>query len=209
MHRIIPSRLVGLSLVLIALTGLSCDQYEYASPTPGILEVRLAVRNNVNTNYIPFGTLDSSTGRQNQFALVLNDIEVKQPGDIRQEILASLSAIRRNPDGDVYNCLDFAARDSVLLLGIAYVPPGEYDEFTMSSTIFPNIFIDQGDAQANFDVILVPPYENRGDLHFRATVREARTTRVTITFDLDRSLTRRTEDFAYAPYFYVSSVQEF
>lgn len=209
MHRIIPSRLAGLFFVAAALTGLSCDQYEYASPTPGILEVRLAVKNIVNTNYIPFGALDSSTGRQNQFALILNEIEVKQPGDIRQEILASLSAIRRNPDGDIYNCLDFGARDSVLLLGIAYVPPGEYEEFTMSHSISPNIFVDQGDAQSLFPVVLVPPFENRGDLHFRATVREARTTRVTITFDLDRSLIRRTEDYSYSPYFYVSSVQEF
>lgn len=209
MHRIIPSRFFGLFLLLAALTGLSCDQYEYASPTPGVLEVRLAVKNTINTNYIPFGTLDSSTGRQNQLAMILNELVVKQPGDIRQEIFASLSAIRRNPDGDIYNCLDFGARDSVLLLGMAYVPPGDYEEFTMSSSIGQGIFVDQGDATAFFDVVLVPPYENRGDLHFQASVREGKTTRVTITFDLDRALIRRAEDFSYSPYFYVSSVQEF
>ena len=48
-----------------------------------------------------------------------------------------------------------------------------------------------------------------GHAGFAVKIEESRHTIVTVTFDLDSALVRRTETFLYRPYFYVSSVQTF
>ncbi len=191
------------------MLGFSCEQYEYASPTPGILEVRFAVRNEVNAGYIPFGDLDSTTGAQNLFAMVLNRLEVKQSGDVKQEIFSSLSAIRRNPDGDIFNCLHVSARDSMPLLGIAYVPPGHYTELVLSASLNGPIIVSNPPVFNEFPISALPPFVGSFTLPINVDVQESRTTKVVVTLDLDLSLIRRAEDYVYREVYYVSSVQQF
>ncbi|MBI4534990.1 MAG: hypothetical protein HY708_01840, partial [Ignavibacteriae bacterium] len=110
-------------LASLFLSSISCQQYDYGSPLPGVLEVRLAVKNN-RTDLIPFGQL-------NIFLLKLTSLEVREPEGTRLAILSDLQAIRRNPDGHFFNCLDTLARDSAFVLGMTYAPPKTFTKLNV------------------------------------------------------------------------------
>lgn len=201
--------------IVITLAGLACKQYEYASPTPGILEVRLAVKNTLHVEFIPFGVLDSTNGNQNRFFTILHALTVLQPGGLRLPIYATANAIRRNPDGDFFNSLDVGSRDSIPVLGVVYAPPGTYTGFEINISVIAPIFIYNPPVQSAIDVVRLPPFIDQlrlpveGQPPVSIPIHEGRNTRVTITFDLDQALIQRAEWYDYRPAFYVSSVQEF
>jgi len=198
-------------LILFALGGLSCDQYEYRSPLPGILDVRLAVKNN-RTGILNFTSPDTTGGAAGSyFALNVKTLEVYEQAGARVPIFANLYAIRRNPNGDFFNALDIAARDSLVVLGTGYAAPGTYNRLEL--TVAPASFLVRsfGLYTTQIDVVDLPPYQQlqrmprEGEsLSFR--VEEGRTTRVVVTFDMDSSLIRRIETFNHQPHYYVSSV---
>ena len=199
------SWLISLVLVL-AVLGISCQQYEYTSPGPGILELRLAVKNS-RTNIIPFNDLSFMN-------IVIVDMAVQRNDGAFLNVLADLQAIKRKLNGDTLNCLSFAARDSLLILGQAYAPPGTYvglglekmtavvhDPFLLrfdGNRFTPIPVLDVGPAQKFTMLAPPPPFE----------VRESRKTIVTFTLDLDQTMLRRTEWFEWvAPLVYISSIQ--
>ena len=200
-------RTIGLRvLIAVALSSvaLSCKQYEYASPSPGIVEVRLRAKNN-RTDIIPFAGGDSS-----YLQLILSSMNFLQ-GEARLPVYADLHAIRRPPNGDNYNALNLLARDSNMIIGQAYAPPGTYSglEFTMDWG--PSIFLVTGYYVSSIgvrDPNPPPPTYNRIE-PLSIQVNEARLTRVTLTVDLDVSLQRIEEWFELHPRYYVSSVQNF
>lgn len=198
-------------LILFALGGLSCGQYEYSSPLPGIIEVRLAV-NNTRTDILSFTSADTTGGFYGSFfVLNLKVLEVFQADGGRLPIYANLAAIRRNPDGDNFNALAALARDSALLLGIGYASPGTYTRLEVRVSPAQTLTKSFGLYTTEVDVIDQPPYQqlqqmpNEGET-LSIPVEEGRTTRVVVTFDMDRSLIQRTESFNHLPHYYVSSV---
>lgn len=224
-NALLRSKLV-LLIGVLSLTGLSCEQFEYTSPLPGILEVRMAVKNTRQT-LIPFGVLDSSSGLQSSFGMTLKDLRVTAPAAfpeiIQQRIYGSLNAIRRPDGGDIFNFLDLKARDSLILVGIGYVPPITFTGIRLDITPgpclsqqfqspSPCVVRSFGVYASNIIVTQLPPFQSthllpedtQAPLAIR--IEEGKTTRVVITFDLDRSLVRQEETFLYAPVFYVSSV---
>ncbi|MGA9117101.1 MAG: hypothetical protein WB626_10030 [Bacteroidota bacterium] len=217
----------GVALLLFVFASLSCEQFEYASPTPGIVEIRLAVKKiSPELAIIPFSGLDSATGSQNTLGMTVRDIRITAPASypeiIQLPLYASLEAIRRNPDGDIFNCLNLLARDSLLVLGIAYAPPGTFTGIEMELTPGPCltglggqlgacVYVSYGAYGSQIGVVQMPPYQTYFVLpsaggSLRIPVEEGRTTRVVVTLDLDRTLIRLEEEFAYYPTFYVSSV---
>ena len=198
--------LIGLVLSSLAL---SCKQYEYASPLPGILEVRLKVINN-RQNLMPFGS-------SNSFGLLLKELNAVKPGNIKLPIFADVKALRRSPDGDPLNALDTLSRDGELVLGAAYSPPTgfanlemvlEFDQFLIavhgrvpiptvigvtSPTVIPTFF----------QMVPEPP------LSSNMQVNEARRTVVTVGLNLDSVLVRHAENFVINPSFSVLSVQNY
>lgn len=203
------------SVIATALLVFSCEQYEYTSPLPGLLEVRLRTINSRQdtcsqcTEFIPFGL--------SNFTLKLTSLEVKRGDGARLPVYANEYAIGRNSeDGDPYNCLDTLARDSALVLGRTFAPPDVFTnvEFTVSP-FFPLVLI-LDTLSHTYNPIDVVDFQrvafhrlpkSGGSLNIR--VEEGRTTRVTVTINLDSTLVRRLEDFEYRPYFYVSSIQNF
>lgn len=195
---------ISLSLPLL-LVG-SCEQYEYSSPLPGLLEVRLRVANTgPDSLYHPFG-------QANSFVLTLKELEVYREDGARLPVFANEYAIGRdNLNGDPFNCLDTLARDSAMILGRAFAPPGVFTRIVLrveprvSAVIVANEFgpptiIPVVDALGlNLFSLSIPVAE---------TV-EGRLTRITVTLDLDRTLVRGLTTFSYQPYLYVSSVQNF
>jgi len=212
--RVPMSTLIRKALALFAplfmLVSISCEQYEYASPGPGIIEVRLAVKNS-RQDLIPFTAYDSTTGLQNIFNLRLKEVYITQPGDIRLELYSSLSARRRNPDGDAFNVLSTEARDSILLLGTAYCPPGTFTglRFVMELLPPPRVVRTFGFYSSTIPVEELLPRVSLFTKNLSCEVREGRITRVTVQFDMDASLIQRAEHFDYRGNFSVSSVSSF
>ncbi|MBX2989747.1 MAG: hypothetical protein KF749_01120 [Bacteroidetes bacterium] len=193
-------------LVAVAMFGISCQQYEYSSPGPGILELRLAVKN-TRENIIPFNDFSFLN-------IVIRDMAVLRNDGTYLIVLADLQAIQRKENGDTLNCITFAARDSQIVLGQVYAPPGTYvglgldkmtavvhDPFLLrfdGNRYTPIAILDVGSAQKFTMLAPPPPFE----------VRESRKTIVTFTLDLDQSMPRRTEWFEWvAPLVYISSIQ--
>lgn len=197
-----------LPVAAISLFAFSCKQYEYVSPLPGVLEVRLKVLN-TRTQLMPFGPTSS-------YQLLLKDLVVAK-GNITQPIYADLYAFRRNPDGDAFNALDVRARDSSLILGQAYVPPTTFLglELTVvcgpAVTIFRNQIPIPNTIYVNSPPLPAPPTPTffrlpESPASREIPIRESGRTVVTVTFDMDSSLVRRSEDFEIHPYFFISSV---
>jgi len=205
------------ALFTILFLGISCEQYEYFSPSPGILEVRFRTQNSRAGSFLPYGVTSNLT-------LNLQSLQVRQPGNIKLPIYVDLNAVQRNDFGDFYNCLSDQARDSSLVWGRVYAPPGTYTGLDFSARLTPNQLGFGGgvgvtvvrDGIPGFFSVFVPfeteasqllPKSNQPP--FSIPVETDRRTIVTVTLDLDSSLVRRTEDFRYRPYFYVSSIRTF
>src|SRR5262245_46431888 len=124
----VPMSLVSLAppwrngiILSVAALALSCTQYEYTSPDPGILDVRLRVVNN-REDLLPYFSGDTTAAFANML-IVMNTLYALQADEVQLPVYSDLNAIRRNPDGDEYNVITPAARDSQLVLGQTYAPP--------------------------------------------------------------------------------------
>lgn len=193
--------------ILLSSIALSCKDYEYSSPLPGILEVRLAVKN-TRSSIIPFTKFS-------QFNIIVKDFFVDRDDGANLELFADLRAIRRKDKGDSLNCLSFGGRDSQLILGTAYAPPGKYvspvSNLSTAITHDPFVFRFDGISFSVIDVLdhfSVPQKITFTSNPPTFEVKEGVRTVVNITLDLDASLVRRTEVFEwFSPLVYVSSIQ--
>lgn len=204
-------------MVIFSVLLLSCQQYEYVSPLPGILEIRLraSIKDSTLQRFLPY----TGNGNFSFFPIILKSLKVLRPDGSEQSIFSDLDAIRRNPDGDLFNCLDARAQDSSLVLGIAYFPPSEISRLLLTVGPPPQMQVVvnyQSGFTSLFDVRMpsIIPQElqqitsfNQEPLNVR--VEEGRTTRVNVVIDIDQTLQRRTEWFEYHPTFYISSIQQF
>ena len=197
--------------VMLSALALSCKQYEYASPLPGIVEVRLKVVNS-RTDFMPFGPF-------NRFGLSLKELNAVEPNGFKQPIYADLHALGRNPDGDLINMLDTIAGGGNLVLGQAYAPPGAFTgveiriggfdpavliinaQFGFINQILVNPPLPPAPPTPTFYQMPEPPATTN------ITVSEGRLTVVTLGINLDSVLVRRSEYFEIHPSFSVLSVQ--
>ena len=216
-HRTIAFRL--LLGVMLSSLALSCKQYEYASPLPGVLEVRLKVVNSPdslggNREVIPFSPLS-------RFRFVLKELNAVQPGNVKLAIYEDLYARQRIDGGDYINTLDPLANTADIILGQAYAPPQTFTGLDMTVT-FPDpavIVVRDPRFGATFlPVVAPPPPAPAVQTFYQAppapqtiniTVNEGRTTVVTVVFNLDSVLQRRSESFEFHPSFSISSVKNY
>ncbi len=199
---------VLLLMLSVTLLFVSCSQYDYTSPLPGILEIRLKTKNS-RTSLMPFG--------QSSFNFNLKSLEVVRAGGARLDVLPDVNAIRRPTNGDSYNALDTLARDSAIILGRAYAPPGEYVGINLVATI-ENSFVIVPRPSGIPSVLPVAPPSTlvpalkqlpRPGESLSIKVQENRLTRVHVMLDLDSTLIRRAEYFEGVLQFYISSIQNF
>ncbi len=200
----------SIMLLLLSVTFLfvSCSQYDYTSPLPGILEFRLKTKNS-RTSLMPFGTSD--------FTFNLKSLEAVRAGGARLDVLPDLNAIRRPTNGDFINALDTLARDSAIILGRSYAPPGEYVGVNLVATIESGgVLVPRASGIPSFLPVVPPPVIvpalkqlPRPGESLSIKVAENRVTRVNIMLDLDSTLVRRAEYFEGSLQFYISSIQNF
>ncbi len=193
------------------MSGISCSQYEYASPTPGILEIRLRAKNS-RQDFMPFG--------KSTFIFNLKSLDVIRQDGARLDVLPDLNTIRRSNEGDNFNTLDTLSRDSVLVLGKVYAPPGTYVGIDIVAQLLQGFSLVQIVSVVPERPTVIPVIEPvpppaalnqlpRPGQTLRFTVSEGKVTRVNVMIDLDETLIRRTEYFEGDLQFYVSSIQNF
>lgn len=205
--------LLSKSVFIIAASciSLSCEQYGYTSPLPGILEIRLRSVNN-RQDLLPFSP-------DNNFPVNVTLLQVKTPSEAILPVYADLNAIRRDPESlYLFNCLDTLARDSSYILGQAYAPPGVFTAIEMRVLPLsfgrsrPVVTVYNGPIENEIEVV-VPPLTSdfyrlpAAGQSLSIPIEENRVTLVTLAIDLDSTLVQRTETFEYRPKFYVTSVR--
>lgn len=184
-------RSVPLYVLLAALVFSSCSQYEYSSPLPGIIEVRLKTI----SNNIPFDPL-------NNYVIKVSRVEAIREDGARAVIYEDLKAIKRTTN--VYNTLDDRARDSILVMGQTYVPPGRYIGILLE--IEPAAAVIR-DGYRIIDVELPTPPGLVLAFPSVFEVREQRSTLIKLAINLDSTLVQRANSYRFSPYYYISAIE--
>jgi hypothetical protein len=180
---------VALTALLAVLFSSGC-QTEYENPQPGILEIRLKTVSNA----IPFTPLNS-------FILSVTDVKAIRSDDAKAYIYGDLQAVTRKLTK--LNTLDFRARDSVMVLGKSYVPPGDYKGIDILLSPAENVILD---GYRIIDVITRPDFDPNLPFRRPFSVQEAMTTLITLEVNLDSTLLKRANTYDFRPYYSISSV---
>ncbi len=187
---------VGLALLLAlpllsSVINLGC-QTEYASPLPGIVEVRLKT---VSTN-IAFDPL-------NNFILTVPTVVAIRDDFAQAVIYPDLQAIDR--EDTKLNTLDVRARDSSLMVGQTYLPPGSYLGIGLliepaRQAILDGYRVITVERTQDFDprLLFVKPFQ----------IKELTTTRIILELNLDSTLLRRANTYLFRPFYGISSINE-
>lgn len=190
-HKSRPFRLTLLPLItmILMILNLGCEE-EYSSPLPGVVEVRLKTISN-NINFDPL----------NNFILTVSSVEAVRDDDVKVVIYGDLEAIERQPTK--LNTLDVRARDSLLIVGQTYAPPGEYKGINLLLEPAREVILDgyrviRVDRLPDFDPLL----------RFRSpfTVEEYSTTRIILEVNLDSTLLKRANTYQFRPFYSISSI---
>ncbi len=197
-HRV---RFLSLFSNLAAVFGLlmmnSCSQYEYTSPLPGTIDVKLHVISN-NIAFDP----------RNNFVLKVTSVEAVRAGDnARAVILEDTKAIGRTTN--VYNTLDDRARDSSLVMGEAFLPPADYIGINLLIQPGERVVLDgyrNIDVKTNTDLNLTPKFNPLLTFRRPFRIEELKTTNVVVTIDLDKSLVQLSNVYKFVPVYFISSI---
>lgn len=181
-------------LTLLASLGLliiGCTQYDYTSPSPGLIEIRLrSISNN-----IPFSPL-------NNFVLKVSGVGAIRSDGTVVTINEDIKATSRTTN--IYNTLDSLALDSAIVMGQGYAPPGDYIGVALLITPGQQV-IENG-----YQVIPVVTSEGfNSGLAFRGSyhVTESQFTRITLTVNIDSTLIQGYVYYHYRPYYFISSIR--
>jgi len=180
---------ISVFLVVHSLGG--CKDYPYASPSPGVLEVRMKT---VSAN-IPYGEL-------NRLPMQLTAVRAVRSDNAKQDVFEDLRAIRRYTDS--YDAFSRAAFDSTLEIGQTYTPPGSYVGLDITTQPLGIVVLD---GYRTIPITYAADAESFIQLRTPITVEEGKTTIVVVSFDVDSSLVRGAETFHYNPTFFISSLQ--
>ena len=183
--------------LLVLVLNVRC-QYDYASPLPGLIDIRLhTISDTARISFSP----------QNNFVLKITQVNAVRSDLAQATIYADIKAIKRTTG--IYNTVDAHAEDSSLVIGQADLPPGNYLGIQMLITPGGTAVLD------GYRFIPVYPLDNFDPtLFFKRsfTITEQRTTHVVLTINLDSSLVKEAvgrppDTFLFKPYYYISSVQ--
>ncbi len=179
-------------LLLHLLVNIGC-QYEYSSPLPGVIEIRLKTIS--DTTQIDFSPLNSFTLKISQ------QMTIRSSGS-KVLIYSDIKAFETKPI--IVNTLDPRARDSTLVIGQTYAPPDEY--------IGVDVLLEPAEEVIlrGYQVIdVLRPEGFTALLSFRKPfhVTEGKQTIITLTIDLSKSLQKGAFTYMFVPYYEITSIQ--
>jgi hypothetical protein len=179
-----------LILCIVILTNITCKQYDYYSPQPGVLQIDLkAISNN-----IPFGPL-------NNFSLNVSSITAVRTNLSQVNIYEDLKSYQRQ--GSKYNTLDPNASSGSIIMGLTYVPPGDYIGLKMVLTPDTMAILD---GYRVISVLKLPDFSTGLSVARNFSVSEQGTTRITFAVNLDSMLVRNGLTYTFRPYYYIESI---
>ncbi len=183
-------------IILAMLLNFGCEQYDYVSPSPGILEIRFKTVSTGASTGITFNAL-------NNFSLTIpegsNTLVAIRNDDNYLPVYGDIKSIRRSESS--FNVLQPAAEESTLVIGVAYAPPGNYKGVYLQATPGAIVTLD-GYRTISVDDIS----SGSGDIYLYKdfSVVESKKTIVTVTLDLDKSMIKGAENYYYVPIYYIS-----
>ncbi len=187
----LPLEITLQCLLLAVLVLTSGCQYDYQTPLPGIIEVRLKT---VSKN-IPFAP-------NNNFVLKVSRIVAVREDQSQLLVYEDLKSIQRTTS--VYNTLDDRARDSALVIGMSYAPPGRYVGIIMS--VVPADAVIR-DGYRIITVEKLPDFDSELKFHQPFEVFESRSTAIKLAINLDSTLVQRANSYLFVPYYYISAIE--
>lgn len=190
--RFSKSGMLGIFAFAAIALSVSC-QYDYSSPQPGLIQIRLKT---ISMN-IPFTEL-------NNFTIEYSLVEAVRDDGSRASIYEDPRAIDTKALG--INMLDFRARDSVLILGESYLPPGDYSGIKF--TITPNRYLTLKGYQ-RIGVVPLGFGDKREKLVYLPKafkINEYHLTTATVEMNLDSVFVKGAFDYSFTPDYTVSSI---
>ncbi|MBI5215302.1 MAG: hypothetical protein HY960_06075 [Ignavibacteriae bacterium] len=143
----------------------------------------------------------------NNFVMSVTEVKAVRNDDAKLNVYQDLRAIRR--ENSTYNILQPAARDSNLVIGQTYAPPGDFAGINILMKPQGDLVLD---GYRNIPVVK-PPENPTLDvtLQFRKSfsIEADRTTVVTLTIDVDSSLVRGADEYYFYPYYFISSIKTY
>ncbi|HYQ86526.1 MAG TPA: hypothetical protein VES59_04720 [Bacteroidota bacterium] len=182
--------------LLVLALNLHC-QYDYSSPLPGLVDIRLHTIS--DSSRIAFSP-------QNIFVLKITQVSAVRSDLALATVYGDIKAIKRLTG--VYNTLDAHAEDSSLVIGQADLPPGDYLGILMLIAPGGTAILD---GYRNIRVVTPPGFDPTLQFQRSFKISEQRTTRIVLTINLDSSLVKEAvgydpDTFLFTPSYYISSV---
>lgn len=182
---------------LMFFISISCDQYEYANPTPGIVQINLrSFYNQFDTSFV----LNNFTIEVTRVAVFRTDGATAEVY-LEPKIIGDRDAAKYR---NVYNVLGRKSYDSTEVMGQYPLPPGEYSKVRLTVQPGQTVILD-GYRRIRVDRPL--NYSSTIDLDGTFVIEESHTTKLVVTLDLDSTLRRLAYTYEYNPKFYLSSVE--
>ena len=183
--------------LLVLALNLHC-QYDYSSPLPGLIDIRLHTIS--DSSRIAFGP-------QNIFVLKITEVNAQRSDLALARVYGDIKAIKRLTG--IYNTLDARAEDSSLVIGQADLPPGDYIGILMIIAPGSTAILD---GYRSITVETPPEFDPTLSFQRPFKISEQRTTRIVLTINLDSSLVKEAvgyppDTFLFTPSYYISSVQ--
>ncbi len=177
--------------ISILLLNVRC-QYNYSSPLPGLVDIRLHTIS--DSGRIAFSAL-------NNFVLKITQVTALRSDYTQAQIYGDVHAIKSTTG--IYNTLDLHAEDSSLVVGQADIPPGDYLGILMLIQPGPTVILD---GYRNIPVRPLPDFDPTLSFIKSFKISEQKTTRIVLTINLDSSLVKQSDTFLFIPYYYISSI---
>lgn len=186
---------IGIIAVVFIFFSINC-QYEYESPQPGILEINLGT----HSIGIPFFWVNfqGDTGT-NSFEISIASLKAIRSDGAQVVIFSDNNAIEAKTM--IVNTLDFRAHDSSLVIGQAFVPPGDYTSVLMLIEPKTEVILN---GYQNITVERPEYYNPLLTFKKNFRVNEGQMTKILLTIDLDKSLIRGAFGYTFSPSYDIS-----
>jgi hypothetical protein len=190
-----PIGTIFLFSIMLIILNINC-QYDYRSPLPGAIEVRLRT---ISANIAPT--------RFTNFIVKIDKIQAIRSDGGKQKIYEDAKIIESSSQNTLLlvNTLDSLASTGNIVIGQAYAPPGDYIGFDFQIEPGSNVILgSNAEEQQPISVIRPSSYQSvfHQDISFQ--VRESQTIKIILTLDLDRSLIKGAYNYSFEPKYSIS-----
>lgn len=187
------SSVVLITILFLSFLYINGCQYDYTSPLPGIIEIRLkTVSDTTQIDFLPL----------NSFTLTISQLTAIRSNFTKVLMYSDIKAFDTKPI--IVNTLDPSARDSMLIIGQTYAPPDEYVGVDVLLEPAKKIILE---GYRQIDVERPEGFSPLLSFRKPYSVNEGKQTIITLTIDLNKSLKKGAFTYTFEPYYEITSIQ--